>query len=320
MNTIMNIDALQIKNLNKSYEEVDALKDISFSIPQGRIFGLLGPNGAGKTTLLRIVNHILTRDSGEVLIFGEPVSFNTSKKIGYLPEERGLYESMTVEKQIFYFGELKGKTKREIQPLMDEFLRLFNIYDCKKRKIKELSKGNQQKVQIIASLVHNPDLIIFDEPLSGFDPINGILFLDLITMLKSRGKTIIISSHNMHSVEEICDSVIIINKGKIVLNNTIQAIKRQFSTDEYLITLNAQIDRYHPNLSALIKELVEIQIPIPSLEGDSDSLAYQYQFIKSDNSVKNSEVIAAFASMADIVSFSKRIPTLAEIFVACVGE
>lgn len=320
MNTIMNIDALQIKNLNKSYEEVDALKDISFSIPQGRIFGLLGPNGAGKTTLLRIVNHILSRDSGEVLIFGEPVSFNTSRKIGYLPEERGLYESMTVEKQIFYFGELKGKTKREIQPLMDEFLQLFNISDFKKRKIKELSKGNQQKVQIIASLVHNPDLIIFDEPLSGFDPINGILFLDLITMLKSRGKTIIISSHNMHSVEEICDSVIIINKGKIVLNNTIQAIKRQFSTDEYLITLNAKIDRNHPNLSALIKELVEIQIPIPSVEGDADSLAYQYQFIKIDNSVKNSEVIAAFASMADIVSFSKRVPTLAEIFVACVGE
>ena len=189
----MNI--LEIDSLVKNYASTKALDNVSFSVGQGEICGLLGPNGAGKTTLLRIINSILVSDSGSVLINGVPASLEAGKQIGYMPEERGLYEKLKVEDQILYFGQLKGGDLPRLRVVMNEYMEIFNLQGQGKRKVKELSKGNQQKVQIIATLVHEPSLVILDEPFSGFDPINGALLQDLISRLREKGSTIMLSSH-----------------------------------------------------------------------------------------------------------------------------
>lgn len=299
-------NALQIANLYKAFDETIALDNVTFSIGRGAVCGLLGPNGAGKTTLLRIINHILSKDKGEVLVFGEEASFGTSQNIGYLPEERGLYENMRVEDQIYYFAELKGKKKSEIKPIMQEYLSLFDIENYRRRKIRELSKGNQQKVQIVASLAHDPELLIFDEPLSGFDPLNGILFQDLISKLKSAGKTIILSSHNMHSVEEICDSVVLINQGSVLVNDTISSLKKKYASGYYQITLDRPIDTERILQANLITDLKCIS---------SGHEGCDYHFKKSDVSLSNNSILNLFSETSQILAFNQVIPSLNEIFI-----
>ena len=208
----MTENILEIKNLRKNFGSKQALDDVSFNVERGSIVGLLGPNGAGKTTLLRIINGIMVSDSGEALINGSPASLETSRHIGYMPEERGLYDKMRVEDQIMYFGRLKGGEKGRLRDVMAEYLELFNLTADRRRRVKELSKGNQQKVQIISTLVHEPELVILDEPFSGFDPINGQLLQTLIERLHDRGVTIMLSSHNMPAIEEMCSDIALINR------------------------------------------------------------------------------------------------------------
>jgi len=232
---------LKIENLTKRFSEVVALDNVSLEVERGSILGLLGPNGAGKTTLLRIINGLLTIDSGSIRILDKDVSLATSGHIGYMPEERGLYDNMSIENQILFFGLLKGGSEPRMKEVMAEYLELFNLSGNEKRKVKELSKGNQQKVQIISTLVHEPELVILDEPFSGFDPINGALLRDLIARLNEKGSTIILSSHNMPAIEEMCSSIALINHGKLLVKGDISDIKEQHRTSELLLTTRNQL-------------------------------------------------------------------------------
>ena len=304
----MNI--IEISNLSKYFGSTLALDDINLCIEKGTVLGLLGPNGAGKTTLLRILNGIMIKDNGSVLIDGENSNLSTAKKIGYMPEERGLYDNMTVENQIMYFGQLKGASKENIRAIMEEYLNLFNLKGANNRKVKELSKGNQQKIQIISTLVHNPEIVILDEPFSGFDPINGAILQQLIEKLKSKGTTIIISSHNMHAVEEMCDSIALINRGKLILQGDIADIKQQFKRNEFRIAVSDRLDLNQIGETGKIEWINQIA----SLNGYK---AYCYQ-LKKKNGISNISVISEIGKQSDLYLFEEILPTLNDIFISLV--
>lgn len=225
----MNI--LECKNLTKTYGEKVALDNVSLDIPEGKIFGLLGPNGAGKTTLIRIINRILIPTVGEVLFKGSPITQDVIEKIGYMPEERGLYRKMKVGEQSVYLLMLKGMSeKAAVNALKSWFIR-FGIQDWWNKKVEELSKGMAQKVQFITTVAHKPSLLILDEPFSGFDPVNADLIRKEILRLRDEGATIILSTHNMESVEELCDEIALINKSKLVITGGVEDIRRQYGND-----------------------------------------------------------------------------------------
>lgn len=293
---------LRIENLCKRFGATLALDNINLTVEQGKVYGLLGPNGAGKTTLLRIINNLLTFDSGSVLVNGKPVSFKTSSSLGYMPEERGLYENKTVEEQIMFFGLLKGGEKKRLHEVMDEYMEIFNLKSDSKRKIKELSKGNQQKVQIVSTLVHEPNVVMLDEPFSGFDPINGQLLTNLIDRLKERGTTVILSSHNMPAVEEICSEIALVNHGKLILQGPIGQIKEENKGHEYLVTLENELSA--PIIDRLSAEQIENQ----------NSKGYKY-LIHKPGKMKNSELIEYITSEGDILLFQEMFPSLNELFI-----
>ncbi|MDE5674887.1 MAG: ATP-binding cassette domain-containing protein [Muribaculaceae bacterium] len=301
----MNI--LQIDNLVKHYASTKALDDVSFSVGRGEICGLLGPNGAGKTTLLRIINNLLVYDSGNVTINGIPASLEASRLIGYMPEERGLYDKMRVEDQILYFGQLKGGDKARLRIVMGEYMEIFNLTGQGKRKVKELSKGNQQKVQIIATLVHEPDLVILDEPFSGFDPINGALLRDLITRLNEKGATIMLSSHNMPAIEEMCSTIALINHGKLLVKGGISDIKEIHKTSELLLTTRSPLSIPLLLDSNLLENINEIP-PVNGRKG------YSYCLRKKEN-VRNTDLLQAISIQGEILHFEERLPTLNDIFL-----
>ena len=301
----MNI--LQIDNLVKHYASTKALDDVSFSVGRGEICGLLGPNGAGKTTLLRIINNLLVYDSGNVTINGIPASLEASRLIGYMPEERGLYDKMRVEDQILYFGQLKGGDKARLRIVMGEYMEIFNLTGQGKRKVKELSKGNQQKVQIIATLVHEPDLVILDEPFSGFDPINGALLRDLITRLNEKGATIMLSSHNMPAIEEMCSTIALINHGKLLVKGGISDIKEIHKTSELLLTTRSPLSLPLLLDSNLLENINEIP-PVNGRKG------YSYCLRKKEN-VRNTDLLQAISIQGEILHFEERLPTLTDIFL-----
>lgn len=305
----MNI--INIENLSKFFGSYLALDNVNLSVKKGSVLGLLGPNGAGKTTLLRIINGILVKDSGNVQIFDKEASLQTARLIGYMPEERGLYDNMTVENQILYFGELKGAKPADIRPLMNEYLELFNLKGSNKRKIKELSKGNQQKVQIIATLIHKPELVILDEPFSGFDPINGALLESLIERLKADGTTLIISSHNMHAVEELCDSIVLINKGKLILQGQLDEIKDTYKNNEYVIVVPDKLLLEKLGDTGYI-EYIEQIMPIKGRKG------YAYKFKKKPE-IANFQILQALSEQTDILLFEESLPSLNDIFISLVS-
>lgn len=226
---------LKIKDVSKAYSNHLALDNVSFDVPTGTVYGLLGPNGAGKTTLIRIINHITAPDSGDVIFDGHKLCANDVAHIGYLPEERGLYKKMKVGDQAIFFARLKGLSKSEATIKLREWFERFEISSWWNRKVEELSKGMAQKVQFIVIVLHNPKLLIFDEPFSGFDPINANLLRDEILRLKDAGSTVIFSTHNMSSVEEICDNITLINQGHNILTGNVDAIRRDFSKGRYSI-------------------------------------------------------------------------------------
>jgi ABC-2 type transport system ATP-binding protein len=245
----MNI--LETHHIVKQYAEHRALDNVSLAVPKGSIFGLLGPNGAGKTSLIRIINQITAPDAGEVILGGERLNPSHIKRIGYLPEERGLYKKMKVGEQLLYLAQLKGLSEKQAMEKLKTWFIKFDIKTWWTKNVEDLSKGMQQKVQFVATVMHEPDLIILDEPFSGFDPINANLIKDEILELRERGKTIIFSTHRMESVEELCDHIALIHRSHKVLDGTKRAIKEQFKTHTYHVEYQGTLDNLPPAFAVM---------------------------------------------------------------------
>lgn len=303
----MNENILEIDSVVKDFTSTRALDGVSFNVKRGSICGVLGPNGAGKTTLLRIINSILIPDSGKVRINGQEASLKTTKYFGYMPEERGLYDKMRIEDQIMFFGRLKGGEERELRETMNEYLELFNLTGERKRRIKELSKGNQQKVQIIATIVHRPELVILDEPFSGFDPLNGAILQELIERLHSRGTTVMLSSHNMNAIEEICSDIALIHKGHLLVNDSILNLKDAHKDESLLLTTATPLNINSFLEKGLVKEMKEV----------SENLkrkGHQYKMAKNDGA-SNFDLLDLASFQSEILHFEETLPSLKDIFI-----
>jgi ABC-2 type transport system ATP-binding protein len=235
---------IQIKNVTKTFGEKVALDNVSLEIPEGKIFGLLGPNGAGKTTLIRIINRITIPNAGEVLFQGRPITQSDVEKIGYMPEERGLYRKMKVGDQAMYLAQLKGMSAIEAQRELKKWFIRFEIQGWWDKKVEELSKGMAQKLQFITTVVHKPSLMILDEPFSGFDPVNADIIRKEILRLKDEGATIILSTHNMESVEELCDNIALINKSQLVITGGVEDIRREYGNNNIELVYTDQDGRH----------------------------------------------------------------------------
>ncbi len=306
------MNALEISLLNKTFGKTEALRDVTFNVEAGSICGLIGPNGAGKTTLLRIINNILLPDRGDVKIFTEPLSFESSRTIGYMPEERGLYDKMSVEDQIMFFGRLKGGDVRQLRETMKEYMEIFNLTGEERRKIKELSKGNQQKVQIIATLVHDPKLVILDEPFSGFDPINGQLLTQLVDRLHEKGTTVILSSHNMASIEQMCSDIVLINHGHIVLSGKLADIKEDFKDGSYIVGTRTPIVENIALSSPAISSIKPRALP-RNIRGEG-------YLVHKAQEASNNRLLADLSYQSEIILFEENLPSLSDIFISATKE
>lgn len=299
----MNI--LETKDLTKHFGERKALDHVSLAMEEGVVYGLLGPNGAGKTTFLRLVNNILVKDSGTILYRGREMTHDLGRHLGYMPEERGLYAKMSVEDQILFFGRLKGGDKRRLREAMREYMDIFSISrGDARRKVKELSKGNQQKVQIIATLVHEPDLVMLDEPFSGFDPINGALLRDLLDRLRSQGTTIVLSSHNMEAVEEICSHIALIDHGRLLVNGCLADIKRTHRTPRLEMTMTKPVDF----------SWLQAQGIVTDIEQTTKDGATHYVLTHAPDASYN-DIVAHTLEQATLLEFRQCMPSLAELFL-----
>jgi len=295
---------LEVKGLKKSFGSVTAVDDVNFTIETGQIMGLIGQNGSGKTTTFRMILKLLNADEGTVTWKGRPFSSEFFDHVGYLPEERGLNQKMTIEHQILYFARLRGKKNSEIEPLIDDWLDEFEVVGKRKDKIKSLSKGNQQKVQLICTLIHEPDLIILDEPFSGLDPVNAGLLEDGIRRARNRGASIIFSSHNMNNVEELCDNLVMLKNGRQVLYGTIREIRESFGRTRLFLE------------SSLTKAELEQIDGVESVSGVEEGI-YHIQ-------LRDAEVGRQIFDLATqdgyIPTFSQQPPTVEEIFKQIAGE
>ena len=303
----MTDNILEIEGLVKDFASTRALDGVGFNVRRGSICGLLGPNGAGKTTLLRIVNSILKADSGHVRINGREASLSTTKYFGYMPEERGLYDKMRVEDQILFFGRLKGGDEKRLREVMGEYLDLFRLTDDKRRRIKEISKGNQQKVQIIATIVHEPELVILDEPFSGFDPINGAILQELIARLHDKGTTVMLSSHNMNAIEEICDDIALIDRGHLLINDSILNIKDSNKDDSLLLTTATPLDMQPFADRGLVASMHPEAAP-------AKRKGHAYRIVKSEG-VTNFDILDQASFQSTILHFEEALPSLNDIFI-----
>lgn len=297
---------LETRDVVKQYANHLALDKVSIQVPQGEIFGLLGPNGAGKTTLIRIINQITAPDSGSVLLNGEMLNAKDICNIGYLPEERGLYKKMKVGEQAIYLARLKGLSKQEAIRRLKSWFEKFEIMAWWDKKLEELSKGMQQKVQFVITLIHDPELLIFDEPFSGFDPINAELLKNEILELKARGKTIIFSTHNMASVEEICDDIALVDKSRIVLSGSVADVRMRHKTNIFSVKIASQ-----SNVSS--GEDFEI-IDTKEIQGQS------ILRIRKLREVSNSTLLTMLAAHNEIISFEEEIPSMNDIFISTVSK
>lgn len=247
------MNALEVRNLSKSFGSIKAVDDVSFNIPEGKVFGLIGRNGAGKTTTIRMMMNIYMPDNGEVILRGSPVTEEFKQKVGYLPEERGLYKKMNVWDTLMFFASVKGNVGRETEKKANEYLRKFQLFDRKTSKIQDLSKGNQQKIQFIATILHDPEFLILDEPFSGLDPINTDLLRQIIIDLKNQGKVIIFSTHLMDFAEKMCDHIAMIDHGKIILHGSLPEIKKKFGHRNVNLTYDGNISflQKHPIIESI---------------------------------------------------------------------
>ena len=243
---------LSVEEVSKSFTNHQALDRVSLEVPRGSVYGLLGPNGAGKTTLIRIINHITAPDSGRVFFDGHQLTAADTESIGYLPEERGLYKKMKVGEQALFFARLKGLPKHDAEKRLRGWFEHFGISDWWNKKVSELSKGMAQKIQFIVTVLHEPKLLIFDEPFSGFDPVNAQLLKDEILRLRDLGATIVFSTHNMSSVEEICDRFTLINKSRNILSGSVEEVKRRFALGRYDFTIEGDTTALVPYLIPMV--------------------------------------------------------------------
>ncbi len=303
------MDLLSATNISKRFANHQALSHINISVPEGSIFGLLGPNGAGKTTFIRIINQIIASDEGEILLMGKKLQRDDIEKIGYLPEERGLYKKMKVGEQAVYLAQLKGLSRHDAMIKLKYWFEKFEITAWWNRKVEELSKGMQQKVQFLVTIIHEPPLLIFDEPFSGFDPINVNLLKEEILDLKRKGSTIIFSTHNMASVEELCDDIALINNSHQILSGKVWEIKKTYKTNTYEVQYLHTEKRLGEFLPANYLILDETSHP------DHSRVKIQIP----DNTPAN-EMIALLLPHISIQSFSEIIPSMNDIFIRTVTQ
>lgn len=299
---------IECKNVCKNFGTKVALDNVNLDVPEGKIYGLLGPNGAGKTTMIRIINRITIPNSGEVLFNGRPITQRDVEKIGYLPEERGLYRKMEVGDQAMYLAQLKGMSEKDARAELKKWFVKFGIQDWWKKKVEELSKGMAQKVQFITTVVHKPSLMILDEPFSGFDPVNAELIRKEILELKEQGATIILSTHNMESVEELCDNIALINKSHLVLSGGVDEIRRQYGNNHVELIYSGE------NALAPVEGLF-------SVISDADDNGRHTAVLSLDHEGLGNEVLTAVIGQGLLVnSFKELLPRMNDIFIKLVTE
>lgn len=299
---------IECKNVCKNFGTKVALDNVSLDVPEGKIYGLLGPNGAGKTTMIRIINRITIPNSGEVLFNGRPITQRDVEKIGYLPEERGLYRKMEVGDQAMYLAQLKGMSEKDARAELKKWFVKFGIQDWWKKKVEELSKGMAQKVQFITTVVHKPSLMILDEPFSGFDPVNAELIRKEILELKEQGATIILSTHNMESVEELCDNIALINKSNLVLSGGVDEIRRNYGNNHVELIYSGE------NALAPVEGLF-------SVISDADDNGRHTVVLSLDHEGLGNEVLTAVIGQGLLVnSFKELLPRMNDIFIKLVTE
>jgi ABC-2 type transport system ATP-binding protein len=286
---------IELRNVSKVFENVTAVDKINLIVPVQTIFGLLGPNGAGKTTTIRMITQILGMDEGEIFFGNEKLNYEHTEKIGYMPEERGLYTQMKVGEHLLFLAELKGLSHKQAKEKINLWLDKFKIEEWRNKKIIELSKGMQQKIQFIATVLHDPLLLILDEPFSGLDPINTQLIKDEIIHLRNKGATIIFSTHRMEQVEEICQDIALINKGKIILKGEIQALKQQFKKNHFSISYQGDL-----------KE----ELPFKVISQKKCTF-----LIEIDKEEQSNEILAYFMKRVNVTAFREELPSINEIFI-----
>lgn len=304
------MDLLCVEHVTKRYATHTALHDVSLAIPRGAVYGLLGPNGAGKTTLIRIINRITAPDEGRVLLGGRCLAPEDVRRIGYLPEERGLYKKMKVGEQALYFAQLKGLSKREATLRLKRWFEKFGIAGWWDKKVEELSKGMAQKVQFIVTVLHEPELLIFDEPFSGFDPVNANLLKNEILALRDAGATIVFSTHNMSSVEEICDHITLIDRSRNVLSGPVDEVRRRHGGNVFHIDFAGDLSAL--DLQAL--ERVARVVAEPRPEGRLLTMRLQ---LPSADSVRSA--LSLLNERVEIRGFEEIIPSMNDIFIRAVG-
>lgn len=297
---------LEIKNIEKQYSNHCALNNVSMDIPIGSIYGLLGPNGAGKTTLIRIVTKIINADKGIVLFRGKPMTQTDVFRMGYLPEERGLYKKMRVWDHALFLAQLKGMTKKQAVAKLNDWFDRLEISAWKNKKVEELSKGMQQKVQFLTTVVHDPELLILDEPFSGFDPINAEILKNEIVLLKEQGKTIILSTHNMQSVEALCDQISLINQSQVVLQGNVASIKDRFKMGTLKLTIKGKSFAFNPTLC---------DIETLSINESRNTTDLR---LKKHSQISNSDVIKEIADRYEIISCQEETPSMNDVFIRTV--
>ena len=295
------MDILEIKHVIKEYEYKKALNSISLNVNEGRIFGLLGPNGAGKTTLIRIINQITAPDKGEILFSGERFKREHIQNIGYLPEERGLYKSMKVGEQCLYLAQLKGLSKNEAKQKIHHWFKKLDMLDWLNKKVEELSKGMAQKVQFVSTVLHQPKLIILDEPFTGFDPINSEIIKNEIIALKEIGSTIILSTHRMESVEELCDDIALINSGQCILEGSVKEIKNNFKEHIFEVQFEGTIQNEIQHFDTLVIES-------------------GYGIFKAKNKENTHTLIKQVVEQVNVTSFNEKLPTINDVFIQSVNN
>ncbi len=303
------MELFSAKEVSKSYANHQALTGVSISVDEGSIFGLLGPNGAGKTTLIRIINQITGPDSGTIYFEGRQMKSDDIYKIGYLPEERGLYKKMKVGEQALYLAQLKGLSRRDALKELKVWFEKFEIIPWWDKKVMELSKGMQQKVQFICTVLHRPKLLIFDEPFSGFDPINADLMKQEILKLRDQGATIIFSTHNMESVEQLCDHIALIDKSKKILDGPTQQIREKYKSNVFDISYKGDFQLIDRSLSG--------HYNILSHEENTKANMLKVQYLNGSSSTK---LIKDLVDHVEIVSFNEVIPSMNEVFIKVVKQ
>ncbi len=296
---------IELTDISKSYNDTQVINNISFSVNQGEIFGLLGPNGAGKTTILRMLLDIITSDSGSIKVFDSTLDYAAKDRIGYLPEERGLYKTTKITDHLVYLAQLKGIPKKQAQEKAEYLLRLIEMYEHKEKKVEELSKGMQQKIQFIAAIIHDPDIIIVDEPFSGLDPVNTRLIINILLEQKKAGKTIILSTHIMEQVQTLCDRILMINKGSVVLYDTVDRIRKKYrknlKNNSVILEFDGSVDAF----SGLdcIRKVIEHDTFVELILQDADDIQ---------------PLLEELIKRVKIIRFEQTTPSLNDIFIEIV--